>query len=98
MHKNLSVTQANLAKLPARCYTTLNTNRKLVIIIVAGESGYYRYQEYDTPEIAKLTVDLFNSQLGVTAAQISAMESGSIFGWHVPAADTDGYDAEGKPL
>jgi len=42
------------------------------------------------------TVNSLNKSRGVTPAQREAMTAGSMFGWHVPAANTDNYDAEGK--
>jgi hypothetical protein len=33
---------------------------------------------------------------GVTPAQIEAMMVGSMFGWHVPGANPDRYDVDGR--
>ena len=45
---------------------------------------------------AQKIVDEYNEKLGVTKAQAEAMVAGSMFGWHVPAADPKNYDKDGK--
>ena len=40
--------------------------------------------------------DTYNEKLGVSNAQREAMVAGSMFGWHVPAADPSNYDGHGK--
>lgn len=40
--------------------------------------------------------DELNAMEGVTPPQLSAMHAGSMFGWHVPAANPDNYDAAGN--
>jgi glutamate-1-semialdehyde aminotransferase len=84
-----------LQKFPAECFVGPSKAAELAIdsgfSIKRGVSGY-------TP-LAKLTDKLaaeLNAQLGATPAQMKAALVGSMFGWHVPGADPDRYDAEGK--
>jgi hypothetical protein len=99
-----SPAQINLEKLPARCYSVLLTHPEL-IIIQAGEKGYYKTNQAWPKEEIKLrniTMDQFADELnkseGVTKAQREAMETGSMWGWHVPGADPDLYDENGMPI
>jgi hypothetical protein len=50
-----------------------------VVAVKRGEPGCYAV-------ITALSADELNRQKGVSAAQREAMLSGSLFGWHVPAA------------
>ena len=52
--------------LPERAYTTLPIDPTEVIIVVNGETGYYRYQKYPTAELAKEKCNLANEVLGVS--------------------------------
>ena len=52
--------------LPERAYTTLPSDPTEVIIVVNGETGYYRYQKYPTAELAKETCDYGNEMFGVS--------------------------------
>lgn len=52
--------------LPKRAYATLPCDPTEVIIIVNGETGYYRYQKYPTAELAKETCDYANEMFGVS--------------------------------
>lgn len=77
---------SNCVKLPPICYTYLRGGNKEVIAIKNGENGYYEVITNATPE-------QMNSQLPrvPTAAEILAMEAGSMFGWQVPGANPDTY-------
>lgn len=78
----------NLMKLPEFAYhRDPSTGR--VIRLKRGEEGHYVYYTNKTPE------DL-NKQAGVTPAQAEAMLAGSMFGWHIKAADPSNYDDNGK--
>lgn len=61
-----------------------------VIAVKRGEMGYH-------PIYTRATADDLNAGRGVTPAQREAMLAGSMFGWHVPAADPSRYDANGRP-
>ena len=47
-------------------------------------------------EIDKRIAEL-NQYHGADKAQIAAMEAGSLFGWHIPAANPNMYDENGLP-
>ena len=87
--------KTNIAKLPESCYHVLNTTGEL-IKIKSGEKGYYKLgqslpkrdcddQSITMDELA----DNWNNDIGVTKAQRSAMDWGSMFGWEVGLADAD---------
>lgn len=85
-------------RLPDICYSTLPTTEE-VIIIRKGVSGYYPCDlTTDNPNDNKVTADYQNSKLGVTDAQVKAMEIGSMFGWDVPGADPLHYKNQGGQL
>ncbi|MEZ0498152.1 hypothetical protein [Sphingomonas sp. IW22] len=77
---------ANLEKLPDMCACP-HPETGETIIIKRGEAGYW-------PMPSLIAVDAFNAR----PAAIAAMQAGAMFGWHVPAADPDRYDAVGSPL
>lgn len=84
--------------LPKQCYGVLPGTGS-VIIIKQGETGYYK-TDIDMGGKAQNTalVEEYNQKLGVSKAQAQAMLSGSMFGWHTPAADPKNYDENGKPI
>ena len=53
-----------------------------VIVITRGEPGY-------KPFPTRQSADALNAQFNVSIAQREAMLAGSMFGYHVPAADPD---------
>ena len=69
----------NLSRLPEVCAVRI-PGSGAATLIRRGESGHY---PFDTD----IDVDKFNTDLGVTKNQVSAMEAGSMFGWDCPAAD-----------
>lgn len=82
--------------LPRFCYSYLRDSHE-IIRINCGESGYYKTDTIITSEEeAQAIVNKYNSKLGVTIAQRKAMEVGSMFGWNVPCADPNNYDADGN--
>lgn len=79
---------ANLAKLPEVAAARHPTDRT-PILIRRGLQGFFAapWPGFDP--------DDFNRRYGVTPAQREAMLCGSLFGWHVPGADTARHaDAE----
>ena len=82
--------------LPEHCYGVLDTTGEL-IIIKRGETGYYRtdYSTNNKSENMKLK-DYYNDILGVDHVQEQCMKAGSMFGWHVPGADPNNYDENGR--
>jgi hypothetical protein len=82
------------AGLPEECFGVLKATNEL-IVIKRGEMGYYPQRPENEPWGAE-NVDHINEDRGITKAQRSAMEAGSLFGWDVPMADPSRYDEEGK--
>lgn len=62
---------------------------KRIGIVKLNESGYY-LTDYDRPsmtlEDAQATVDYMNQKLGIPKEIVDSAQDGSMFGWHVPAA------------
>lgn len=84
------------SSLPERCYATLPSNGRL-IVITKGEKGYTDVSnEYDSPERNKELAQEHNAEMGVTKAQAAAMLCGSMFGWQPPGADPKNYDSNGN--
>ncbi|MDF0491457.1 hypothetical protein PX699_16770 [Sphingobium sp. H39-3-25] len=81
---------ANLAKLPEMCAAHLPGTDE-PIVIKRGEKGYW-------PMPDGMTIEAINATFDATPAQITAMQAGSMFGWDVPGADPDRYDADGNLL
>lgn len=71
-----------LQKLPPICASRLPSDDS-PILIKRGVKGYFKVDHPD------FDVNGFNARHGVTGKQKFAMEIGSMFGWHVPAADPD---------
>lgn len=83
------------SSLPDQCYNVL-PNSDEIIIVKKGEDGYYRTDKYGHDrEAAQAIVDEYNGRDGVTKAQAAAMLAGSMFGWHIPAADPKNRDDQG---
>lgn len=80
---------ATLQKLPPECFSTLPSNPRQLIGIHRGVPGYTPLRVFETEADADDIAERLNADRGVTAAQRSAMVHGSMFGWHVPAADPD---------
>lgn len=74
-------------KLPEYCIAELPSTGE-AIKITRGESGYRPLGMQD--------VDALNAEIGVTVPQREAMFAGSMFGWHVPAADPRTYNDDGS--
>ena len=86
------------SSLPDHCYVYVPSCNEIGIV-KKGETGYYKTDipVYESKG-AKELVNERNEKLGVTKAQAEAMKAGSMFGWHVPAADPKNYDAQGMPI
>lgn len=78
----------NLALLPEMAATTL-PGVGTPIVIKRGEMGYW-------PMPDGMSVDTINAAFGATPSQLAAMAAGSIFGWQVPGAIPNIYDADGN--
>ena len=69
-----------LKKLPPTCAATVNGE---TVLITRGVVGH------ETAPFGVDSVEDYNHQRGITAAQRQAMEMGSTMGWHVEGADPD---------
>jgi hypothetical protein len=92
----------NLQKLPERCYLLtagkpgMFSTDAPIVALVRGEPGYYPI--HGPAEGAAERVQRLNANRGASPQQVAAMLAGSMFGWHVPAADADLYDEAGNPI
>ena len=83
--------------LPEMCYSVLPSTGEL-ICIKRGESGYYPSgSNVMNFESNKNMANYLNEQLKVSAAQRTAMEIGSMYGWHVPGADPKTHETAHTP-
>jgi hypothetical protein len=80
--------------LPEFCYSTLPSDKSKLIILKAGETGYYPVDPLSDAYLCD--ADRNNELLGVTKAQAEAMRAGSMFGFETPASDPSKYDNEGN--
>lgn len=86
------------SSLPQQCYGVLAETGK-IIIYKKGESGYYKTDIYTTSKAESLELaEEHNAIAGISKAQAAAMQAGSLFGWHTPAADPANYDENGQPM
>ena len=83
-------------ELPETCLATLPGAGDL-IVIKRGETGYYR-SDWDTGDKMKNQeiADFHNRKCGITPAQVEAMQSGSLFGFHLPGANPQVYFDEAR--
>lgn len=80
----------NYDKLPDMCWGVLATTNE-IIIVKKGEKGYYKtdYPAAKSREAAEEWCNELNDRMGITKNVRKAMESGSMFGWDIPAADPE---------
>lgn len=79
-----------LKKLPAECFAITPLGQ--TVKIKRGEMGHY---PITTSLTALVDIDKVNEGMGCSKAQREAMLAGSMWGWEVPAANPDMYDAVG---
>ena len=84
------------SSLPEHCYVFVETSNEIGIVR-KGRTGYYLTDlaTGNHDENRELVKEL-NEKAGLTPGQAAAMKAGSVFGWHVPAADPKSYDEQGK--
>lgn len=89
--------ETNESGLPLTCFGTHPTDESLVLL-KRGERGYWPAEGYSKGNLATWgeVADLINTRRGVTPAQRSAMEFGSIFGFDVPGANPAKYGPDGR--
>lgn len=77
--------------LPEMCYSVSQMTGEL-IMLRNGESGYWQCKYGNEDEKNnRVVADHLNELLGVSKAQVLAMEFGSMFGWDKPGADPSVY-------
>jgi hypothetical protein len=80
-------------QLPEMCFVK-NDETGETVMVRAQVRGYFSAHKY----VGKnADVDDLNQRIGVTKRQAAAMKVGSMFGFHVPGADPNKYDDEGRP-
>lgn len=89
--------QRKAKNMPEFCNTCLRSTGE-PIAIKYGVLGYIPLKSLtgSKTEIGKRIAEL-NQYHGADKAQIAAMEAGSLFGWHIPAANPNMYDENGLP-
>lgn len=89
--------QRKAKNMPEFCHTRLRSTGE-PIAIKYGVPGYIPLKSLtgSKKEIDKRIAEL-NQYHGADKAQIAAMEAGSLFGWHIPAANPNMYDENGLP-
>jgi len=68
-----------------------------LIFVMRGRSGFWPAEALGVVD-DDLTADVWNEAHDITKAEAEAMFSGSMWGWDVPAANPENYDAAGVPL
>ena len=81
-------------RLPPICAAAHPETKKL-IFIKAGFMGYWPGEKAGIVD-AYMAPDKWNRAHGISKAEAEAMLIGSMFGWDVPGADPENYDAEGR--
>jgi hypothetical protein len=95
--ERLRLAMDNARKLPELCYVVVpHSHPPQIGIVRRGEIGYYDADIATGSLEPECFAGDLNERLGVSKAQASAMLTGSMFGWHIPAADPDNYGADGK--
>ena len=85
-----------MKKLPEMCYGILPSSGE-IIVLKNGEKGYYETGIFtNSRKEAEEIAEERNEILGVSKAEATAMQAGSMFGWNCPAADPESYDKSGK--
>lgn len=87
------MTETTFQGLPNECFGVLKSTNEL-ILIKKGVRGYFPQREENQQWDASVC-DHVNAQRGITKAQRSAMEHGSMFGWSSPLANPSNYDENG---
>jgi hypothetical protein len=85
--------EADLSKLPLVCAAAHPVDGKLIFIKL-GAKGYWRGENAGVVD-PDMTPEKWNEAHDVTPAQMEAMLTGSMFGWHTPGANPDNHNADG---
>lgn len=88
-------TDTTAAGLPAVAAVELLADPLAVAMVRRGCSGYWLITRADDAGAAAAIREAINAAAGVTIPQREAMQAGSMFGWHAPAADPKRYNAAG---
>ncbi len=98
MQQVASNAQTN-TKLPNMAFSVQLTDPCQIICITNGQNGYFQSKRFNTAIEAAKYADSLNNYIGVTPSQREAMIIGSMFGWHVRAADPNSkMCANARPL
>ena len=88
--------QSDGRNLPEYCYSTISDDAEL-ILIKRDERGYFPCKASSSdPAWNRKFADEKNRDKGVLKAQEEAMLAGSMFGWKIPAANPENYNADGS--
>lgn len=80
-------------RLPTKCFVVEPATQK-VVIVKRGVKGYYPCPNIPPRQDPQKWADEMNTEDGVTKFQADAMLNGSMWGFHVPAADPAVLEAE----
>ena len=95
LSENLMTALAARVGLPERCYGVQPFTGERILVRY-GEDSYELFPQYgcNATENRKNATER-NGELGVTPAQVAAMENGSVYGWDTLMADVRNYDKDG---
>ena len=85
------------SSLPEKCFSVSEYTNGL-IEVTKGIHGHTIAEKDLGALTPREAADRLNRELGVTKAQEQTLVAGSLFGWTIPAADPQNYDAEGRAV
>ncbi len=85
------------SSLPAVCYGKV-PEKRAIVMFERGFDGYRSAAFATKGRTSQKLVDELNGKMGVTKAQVAAMQAGAMRGWATPAADPKNYDEQGQSI